>query len=214
MPIRLGELVAARGRPIRPETAERAKLAGLLPPGAVHQGLALLCEALAPPDLETLCARLAGQDRAMVLMLDQVTDPQNVGAVLRSAAAFGCAAVVIGRHHAPGSSGAMAKAASGAVEAVPLLRVANLARTIERFKRAGFWTVGLAAHAPAALDKVDLGSRVLLVVGAEGTGLRRLTEEYCDVMARIPIAATTESLNVSNSAAIALYELARTRDRD
>jgi 23S rRNA (guanosine2251-2'-O)-methyltransferase len=190
---------------------DREALAALLPPGAVHQGLALEAEPLAPPDLEGLL-RLA--ERAappvVVVALDQVADPQNVGAVLRAAAAFGAVAVIEAAQGAPPVSGALAKAASGAIEAVPLIRVANLARALDRLKAAGFWVCGLDEKAAQALPGLDLGLRIALVLGAEGAGLRRLTRERCDHLARLPTRTARATLNVAAAAAIALYEVTRT----
>lgn len=193
----------------RVEFLERLDLEALLPTGAVHQGMAVLADPLAEMPVESLLANLTDRPRACVVVLDQATDPRNVGAVLRSAAAFGADAVVVQDRHAPPVTGALAKAASGALEIVPLIRVTNLARTLAAAKDAGFWCAGLDGTAPQTLAEADLGGRIVLVFGAEGGGLRRLTRESCDLMVRIPIAGTIESLNLSTAAAIALYELAR-----
>jgi 23S rRNA (guanosine2251-2'-O)-methyltransferase len=195
-----------------PEILERRGFEQLLPQGAVHQGMALAAEPLPAGDIDDLLDALpAGGAPHVVVLLDQVTDPHNVGAVLRSAAAFAARGVVMPDHGAPPITGALAKAASGALEAVPLLRVTNLARTLDRLKEAGFWCIGLTESGDKALDEIDVGERIALVLGAEGSGLRRLTRERCDLLARLPTRGTPASLNVSNAAAIALYELTRRR---
>ena len=193
------------------EAVTREDIARNLPEGAVHQGLALLARPLAQPDLRAVLAgpgtRGAAEDRVVIVVLDQVTDPQNVGAVLRSAAAFGARALITTRRHAPPESGSLAKAASGALEHVPYLQVGNLARALETLKTAGFWCLGLSGEAEQALAEADPGGALALVLGAEDTGLRRLTREACDVMARLPTRPPIDALNVSNAAAAALYEL-------
>ncbi len=186
------------------ERIDRARLDQLLGRDAVHQGLALLADPLAPPPLTAVLER-AGP----LLILDQITDPRNVGAILRSAAAFGVAGVIAQDRHAPEETGALAKAASGALETVPLIRAVNLARTLVALKAAGLWTVGLAADAPALRGADLAGRRIALVLGAEGSGLRRLTRETCDEIAGLAMPGTMESLNVSAAATVALYELTR-----
>jgi 23S rRNA (guanosine2251-2'-O)-methyltransferase len=192
------------------EVLDRHALDRLLPEGAVHQGWALQVEQLEPADLDDVlrAAEMRG-GRAVIVVLDQVGDPHNVGAVLRSAAAFGAAAVVVAAYGAPPAGGALAKAASGALDRMPLVRAGNLAQTLDRLKRAGYWCVGLDEGAPAALASLDPGLRVALVLGSEGGGLRRLVRDRCDWLARLPTRPELPSLNVSNAAAIALYELAR-----
>lgn len=191
---------------ITPELVERNRLDATLPPDAIHQGAALLVDPLPSPSMEKLLADTTGP----VLVLDQVTDPRNVGAILRSAAAFGAAALVVQDRHAPQETGTLARAASGALEVVPILREVNLSRALEQLKKAGLWVVGLEAAGPITLAQSGLtGRRVALVLGAEGEGLRRLTRETCDELVRLPIHPAMESLNVSAAAAVALYELAR-----
>jgi 23S rRNA (guanosine2251-2'-O)-methyltransferase len=207
-------LQLAKARPQgapRLEPADREALARLLPPGAVHQGLALLAEPLPPIDIYEVCDGLAEAERAALLVLDQVTDPHNVGAILRSAAAFGARAVICTERHAAAETGVLAKAASGALELVPLVAVTNLARALETIKEAGVWCVGLAAEADQAIGEADLAAKTAIVLGAEGSGLRRLTREHCDLLVRLPTAGALAHLNVSNAAAVALYELARQR---
>jgi 23S rRNA (guanosine2251-2'-O)-methyltransferase len=191
------------------EIVSREQLEKLVPRGAVHQGIAIHVDGLEDADIEDICRATEDQSSARIVVLDQVTDPHNVGAVLRSAAAFAAAAVVLPERHSPAAQGTLAKAASGAMETVPLVRVVNLARALDRLKQAGFWCVGLDGTAQQAIHEADLSGKVALVLGAEGEGLRRLTREHCDLMVRIPIAKGMESLNVSNAAAVALYELVR-----
>jgi 23S rRNA (guanosine2251-2'-O)-methyltransferase len=192
--------LAAAG--LTPETGDAGEVARLLPQGAVHQGLALAAAPLEPLSLE----EAADPAEGLILMLDQVTDPQNVGAIFRSAAAFGARAVVLQDRHAPAFSGALAKAAAGALERVPAVRVVNLARALDQLADLGWRTVGLAGEAEAPLSAVLAPGPTVLVLGSEGEGLRRLVGEHCEVLARIPMPGGFESLNVSAAAAIALYE--------
>lgn len=195
------------GCPIPVEPADGRAISELLPPGAVHQGVAARVLPLPASHVEDVCGR--GAARSTVVILDQVTDPQNVGAILRSAAAFGADAVILTDRNAPPETGALAKAASGALEVVPLVRVTNLVRAIDALKEAGFWCAGLAAEASQTLAEARLSGRVALVLGSEGEGLRRLTRERCDILVRLPTGGPIGHLNVSNAAAVALYELAR-----
>jgi len=188
--------------------------AALLPRHAVHQGLALEVEPLPEPDLDdVLQVARPESGRAIIVALDQPSDPQNVGAVLRSAAAFGALAVLLPTHRAPPMTGALAKAASGALERVPLVRVVNLTRALDRLKRAGFWICGLDETATQSLGQFDAGDRVAIVLGSEGGGMRRLTRERCDFLARLPTHPAQPTLNLSNAAAVALYELVRDQQR-
>ena len=195
----------------RLESVDREALGRLLPPGAVHQGVALLAEPLPPVDIYEVCDTLADAEEAALLVLDQVTDPHNVGAILRSAAAFGARAVICTERHAAAETGVLAKAASGALELVPLVAVTNLARAMETLKEAGVWCVGLAAEAGQTIAAANLTGKTAIVLGAEGSGLRRLTRAHCDLLVRLPTQGPIAQLNVSNAAAVALYELARTR---
>ncbi len=194
-----------------PRLVEKEEIDKLLPPGAVHQGVALSCAPLPEVEIEDIIDAAADDPTALVVVLDQVTDPHNVGAVLRSAAAFGAKAVIVQDRHAPPVTGTLAKTASGAVEAVPLVRVTNLARALDQLKAASFWTVALAESGARNLHEVDLSGRSALVLGSEGDGIRRLTGERCDEIVRLPTGGPVGSLNVSTAAAVALYEVARRR---
>lgn len=194
-----------------PEIKDSQQIARLLPAGAVHQGLALRVLPLPEAGLEEVC--ISGDERKprLVVVLDQLTDPQNVGAILRSCAAFGVNAVILTGHHAPPATGVLAKAASGALDMVPVVRVSNLARAMEQLAELGYWRVGLDSEASQAIADIDLSGNLALVLGAEGSGLRQLTARKCDFLGRIPASGQLASLNVSNAAAIILYEVARRR---
>jgi len=184
---------------IEPEIVSARFIDRLLTADAVHQGLFAECEPLESPDIDSL-----GED-ATVLVLDQITDPHNVGAILRSAAAFGVNALVVTNRHSPEATGVLAKAASGALEHVPIIGVPNLARGLDALRDAGFLLVGLDSEGPADLANTPLRKPLALVLGAEGKGLRQLTRTTCDVLARIDLPGAIHSLNVSNAAAITLY---------
>ena len=183
--------------------AEVTDLARLVPHDAPHQGVVIEVEPLEGAWLDELLNPL--DERALLLVLDQVTDPQNVGAILRSAAAFGAVGIVTQDRHSPPESGVVAKAASGALERVPWVRVVNLARALEEIGEAGFWRIGLAGDAETDLKEALGSPRIALVLGAEGAGMRHNTRDHCDALARLPISDSIESLNVSNAAAVALY---------
>ena len=183
--------------------ADVADLGRLVPHDAPHQGVVIEVQPLEDLWLDDL---LTGTpEEAVLLILDQVTDPHNVGAILRSAAAFGAIGVVTQDRHSPPESGVIAKAASGALERLPWVRVVNLARALEEIAEGGFWRIGLTGDAETELKDALGPSRVALVLGAEGPGLRQNTREHCDALARLPIGDAVESLNVSNAAAVALY---------
>jgi 23S rRNA (guanosine2251-2'-O)-methyltransferase len=192
---------------VLPETASRATLDALLPKDAVHQGIALYVPPRSAITLDDILADPAAN--ALVVILDQVTDPHNVGAVLRSAAAFGAAAVIVQDRGTPPETGVLAKAASGALDIVPLVRVTNLARTLEALGAEGFWRIGFDGEARDSIGASRPDGRIALVLGAEGSGLRRLTRQNCDQLARIATPGRLGSLNVSNAAAIALYEFTK-----
>jgi 23S rRNA (guanosine2251-2'-O)-methyltransferase len=187
------------------EWAEPADLGRLVTGDAPHQGLVLECDPLPPLYLADV---LNGDPARPLVVLDQVTDPHNVGAILRSAAGFNACAILTQDRHAPPESGTLAKSASGALEFVPWVRVVNLARALEEVAEAGYWRLGLDGKAEATLAEALPAGPVALVMGAEGEGMRRNIVEHCDAIARLPISDAMESLNVSNAAAIALYAAA------
>lgn len=197
---RMASQIAARG--VTPQLVAPKDLDRRLGSEAVHQGAMLETQALPEPTLEDLAE--AAAQRPLVV-LDQVTDPHNVGAILRSAAVFGAAGLVMTRRHSPPLDGTLAKSASGALELVPISLVANLARTIEELKDLGFLVVGLDGEAPEELAGIDWAQRVAIVLGAEGKGLRQLTRERCDQLCRIAAEGPLASLNVSNAAAVSLH---------
>jgi len=185
--------------PVAPDIVRPDAIASRLPTDAVHQGLMAEADALPAPDIEDLAAD------GLVLVLDQITDPHNVGAILRSAAAFATGAIVTTARHSPEATGVLAKAASGALEYVPLALVQNLARALDALKERGFLVVGLDSNGEADLAATELRAPLALVLGAEGRGLRQLTRATCDRVARLDLPGAIKSLNVSNAAALALY---------
>lgn len=202
---RLGDSVAKGD--VEPEISDPRKFAAPLDPQSVHQGAALEVKPLAWGSLEDVAAG-AGPNPPRVVLLDRVTDPHNVGAILRSAEVFGARAVIAMQRHAAPETGALAKTASGALERQPYLRVRNLAEAMESLKSMGYLMLGLDGEAPQTIEAAVEGRRdraVALVMGAEGPGLREKTRETCDALVRIDAAAAFGSLNVSNAAAVALY---------
>lgn len=204
---RLADVIAARGVPI--DRATPGDLDHLLGADTVHQGLLLEAEPLPEPTLEELVKRAA--ETGPLVLLDHVTDPHNGGAVLRSAAAFGAAGVVMTRRHSPPLNGVLAKAASGALDLLPVLPVQNLARTMLELKGLGFRLIGLEGGAPDRLESERFEGLTALVLGAEGKGLRELTQQTCDRLVSITTGGPLASLNVSNAAAVALHWAAYAR---
>jgi 23S rRNA (guanosine2251-2'-O)-methyltransferase len=189
--------------PVTADVVRPDVLAAQLTPDAVHQGLIAEADPLPSPDVEDLAA--AG----IVLVLDQITDPHNVGAILRTAAAFAVTAVMTTARHSPEATGVLAKSASGALELVPIVIVQNLARGLAALKERGFVLVGLDGDAPDDLARIELHAPLALALGAEGKGLRQLTAATCDRLARLDLPGAIKSLNVSNAAALALYIASR-----
>jgi 23S rRNA (guanosine2251-2'-O)-methyltransferase len=185
--------------PVQPEIVRPDAIAARLSPDAVHNGLLVEAEPLPPLELEDV------GDEGTVLVLDQITDPHNVGAILRSAAAFGVNAIVTTARHSPEATGVLAKSASGALDLVPMVTVQNLARALTELKERGWLTVGLDSEGETDLAAADLREPLALVLGAEGKGLRQLTRQTCEIRARLELPGVLKSLNVSNAAAVALY---------
>tara|TARA_R110002095_G_scaffold108645_1_gene95083 strand:+ start:105 stop:1088 length:984 start_codon:yes stop_codon:yes gene_type:complete len=194
---------------VAPEVVDKDTITALLPENALHQGIALLPAPLPEVTIADLPDAIASIP-VVVAVLDQVTDPHNVGAILRSAAAFNVSALIMPDRHSPPVTGVLAKAASGALEMVPIIRVGNLSRALDQLAETGFWRIGLDGHATGELEQVaDKFQKIAIVLGAEGKGLRQLTAQKCDLIAKLPISPRVESLNVSNAAAITFYELTR-----
>ncbi|MGF7052552.1 23S rRNA (guanosine2251-2'-O)-methyltransferase [Bosea sp. OAE752] len=191
--------------PVEAELVRPSEIDRLLTPDSVHQGLYLVCDPLPSPDLDSL------PDDAVVLALDQITDPHNVGAILRSAAAFAAAAVIVTIRHSPAATGVLAKSASGALEHVPLIAVRNLGDALDKLGKRGFLRVGFDSDGDVTLDDVALRRPLVMVMGAEGKGLRQRSRELCDHVARLEVPGAITSLNVSNATAIALYAASRRR---
>lgn len=172
---------------------------------AVHQGIVARCQPLPQYDIADILDEVV-DDKALFVILDQVTDPHNIGAVLRSAAAFNAKAVIVPQNGAPDETGVLAKSASGALELIPLIKVKNLTRAMDELKENGFWCIGLDGYAKQSVYQTKLPKKCVIVMGSEGDGLRRLTSESCDGTVKLPMNPAVESLNVSNACAIALYE--------
>ncbi|MCF3643098.1 23S rRNA (guanosine(2251)-2'-O)-methyltransferase RlmB [Rhizobium sp. TRM95111] len=196
----LGEL---SGLPYPVETVQPSDLDRILGPEAIHQGVMLETRPLPIRRLDAL------KDSPLLLVLDQVTDPHNVGAIMRSAVAFGAGALITTMRHSPTESGVLAKTASGALELIPYIQITNLSDALEELHRLGFQTVGLDSEGPAPLEQALEGGRIALVLGSEGKGLRQKTRSTCKALARLDMPGAIKSLNVSNAAAIAMYAARR-----
>ena len=182
-------------------------LTSLLPDHSVHQGLAAIVGELDNGGLDLLINRTYSSRYSFVVVLDQVTDPHNLGAVIRSAAAFSVDAIIVHDRSTPRLDGALGKAASGALEHIPIIRTKNIARTIDKLKKSEFWCIGLSDDSDNDLSSQGVHTRTAVVLGAEGEGLRRLTRESCDILARLPTSLNFPTLNISNAASITFYEI-------
>lgn len=191
----------------QPTIVTKEQLDKSLPPGTVHQGIALSCQPLDEVSVSDLIVAADKKTKSVLVMLDQVTDPHNVGAILRSASAFGADGMIMQRKHAPEPTGILAKTACGAVDHLDIAYETNLSRALETLKEAGYTAIGLDEHSPQTFDSLPTYDKVVLVLGAEGPGMRRLVKEHCDVLVTLPTGGAIASLNVSNAAAVALYAL-------
>lgn len=194
-----------KNRSIPLEIMVKHEFDSFLPKDALHQGL---CAQVAFLDNCPLEKIIANHQTKHLLILDQVTDPHNIGAIMRTSAAFDVSAVIIPEKNSCPETGVLAKSASGALDLIPIVRVVNLVSAIKLLKKNNFWIIGLDAYSEKELSQIEIPSKTVLVLGSEGSGLRRLTLENCDFTAKLPISKQIESLNVSNAAAIALYEIA------
>ena len=191
------------------QIVDRKDIDKMLPREAVHQGFALLCKELENYSIEDICTLAAEKKDCHILILDQVTDPQNIGAIIRSCVAFDTLALIMQDKNAPAETGAMAKASAGMIELLPICRVINLSRALVRLKQDGFWILGMDGYAQTTIDQINKSGKTAIVMGSEGKGMRRLVEENCDSSVKLPISSKVESLNVATAAAIALYEINR-----
>ena len=189
------------------QVVERKEIDKLFPSETSHQGFALFCSRLPSYSIEDVIEMSSNIDKCHVLILDQVTDPQNIGTIIRSAVAFNTLAIIMHDKNSPIESGAMDKAAVGAIEHLPIVRVTNLSRALDQLKKAEFWTIGMDGHATTTIDKINKAGKTAIIMGSEGKGMRRLVEESCDISVKLQISPLTESLNVATAASIALYEI-------
>lgn len=210
-----------------PQIIEKHRLEKMLPRGAVHQGIALSCTAAAEYDVQDFIIRANAKDKTVLCILDQVTDPHNVGAILRSASAFGIDGVIMQKKHAPALDGVLAKTACGAVDHIPVAQATNLSRTIKELQDEGFYVIGMDEHSDKEIGDVtlkyntvntpqkltdiceppDVSTKIVIILGSEGDGIRRLVKESCDELVKLPTQGAIASLNVSNAAVVAFYAL-------
>tara|TARA_Y100001936_G_C16066697_1_gene667749 strand:+ start:75 stop:1016 length:942 start_codon:yes stop_codon:yes gene_type:complete len=200
----------AQNTEIKLEMVSPHQLEALLPPRAVHQGIAALVSKLPAVNIEQICNEAKTRQRGVIIVLDQITDPRNIGSIIRSGAFFGALAVIIQDRHSPTLNGIIAKAASGGMEKVPVIRVKNISRSLEKLKLGGFWCLGLDSNSTRALSDYVPNNLTAIVLGAEGSGLRRLVKQSCDELTKIEGHGPISSLNVSNACAIALFSLTKT----
>lgn len=207
-------LLEARAKGLRrpaPTEIEKIKLEKMLPRDAVHQGLALCSSSLEEVGVRDFVIQAQTRSRTILAMLDQVTDPHNVGAILRSACAFGIQGLILQKKHAPELEGVLAKTACGAIEHVPVAKETNLSRALEELKENGFYVIGLDEHSdmnlPESSHFLKDSDRIVIVLGSEGEGIRRLVLENCDRVVSLPTIGPIASLNVSNAAAVAFYAI-------
>ncbi|MDH5723607.1 MAG: 23S rRNA (guanosine(2251)-2'-O)-methyltransferase RlmB [Alphaproteobacteria bacterium] len=191
----------------KPTIVEKQNLERLLPKGAVHQGTALTCAPLEEIDLQDFIIKSHSRERFCLAMLDQVTDPHNVGAIIRSACAFGIDGIIMQKKHAPTLDGVLAKSACGGIEHVPVAYVTNLNRAIEELRESLFLVCGLDSETDQFLSNIPANNKIMMILGAEGKGMRHSLREKCDLMVKLPTIGPIASLNVSNAAAIAFYAL-------
>ncbi len=189
------------------QVVERKEIEKLLPQNSVHQGFLLFCSKLKDYTIEEICDKIKDHTKANIMILDQVTDPQNIGTIIRSCVAFGCDALIMQDKNSPQETSAIVKASVGTIEHLPIIRVTNISRTIEKLKDYGFWVVGLDGYAKETISTLDKNGKIAIVMGSEGKGMRRLVEESCDISVKIPMSENVESLNVATAASIILYEL-------
>jgi len=185
------------------------EISAALPKGVVHQGIAALVEPLEEMSIDDLLTDVEEEEKVLLIALDQVTDPHNVGAIIRSAAAFGASGIILTERNSPEQTATVVKSSAGTIEFMSVVREVNLANTIRKLKKSGFFCAGLAGEATTLLADFDPPNKLVLILGSEGDGLRRLTKEECDYLIKIPMCEGVESLNVSNAAAVSMYELSK-----